>query len=239
MLTNAQARAKYVKTAGQLRAPRRPVSRAAARSRISSLRGDIRVGNRMLRAMVQKESGYVDLAAASYACDTTGTITLLATVPQGAAVTQRVGKKIALKSIQSRGFLRSGTTTISCDTAVLMVYDKRPTGSLPAITDILVSANPQAFNNDANSGRFRILRRWDIDLVGNIGTAGQQTDKSLYGFDEYVDLKALPCVYKAAGTGAIADIEEGALYLVTVGSEAPGTTAGVLSAGFRVRFVDV
>lgn len=236
MNPNAVRRA-YVKTVR--RPSRRPVPRAAAVARVANLRGDIRVSNRMLRAMVQKEAGYVDLAAASYACDTTGTITLLATVAQGAGVTQRVGKKIALKSIQARGFLRSNTTTIYNDCAIIMVYDKRPTGALPAITDVLVTANPQAFNNDNNAGRFRILRRWDKMNIGNVNAATTVTDTTVFEFDEYVDLKGLPCVYKAAATGAIADIEEGALYLITVGSEAAGTSASTLSAAFRVRFVDV
>ena len=48
---------------------------------------------------MSKETGYLDTALASYALDTTGTITLLNAVPQGVAVTQRVGKKILLKSL--------------------------------------------------------------------------------------------------------------------------------------------
>ena len=45
-------------------------------------------------------------------------------------------------------------------------------------------------------------------------------------------------VYKAAGTGAIGDIEEGALYLATIGVSAPGTAAASLQGGFRLRFLD-
>ena len=40
-----------------------------------------------------KETGYIDVAAADYVLDTTGSVTLLNTVAQGAAVTQRVGRR--------------------------------------------------------------------------------------------------------------------------------------------------
>lgn len=183
-----------------------------------------------------KATGYVDLTVATYALDTTGSITLIATVAQGAGVTQRIGKKILWKSIQMRGSAYSNSATTVTDAAWLIVYDKRPTGALPSIADILVSVNPSALNNDANAGRFKILRRGDLVFAGNT-TAGQITSKSIYDQTEFIKVNK-PGVFKAAGTGAIGDIEEGAIYLVTVGSTAAGTSAATLSAAFRVRFKD-
>ena len=52
--------------------------------------------------------------------------------------------------------------------------------------------------------------------------------------DWWLDLKSTPVVYKAAGTGAIGDIEEGALYLVTVGQVAAGTAAAAMRVAFRL-----
>lgn len=184
-----------------------------------------------------RETGYVDLALASYGLDTTGSIVLIPTVAQGASVNQRVGKKIMWKSLQCRGTMNARTAAVANDVAFMIVYDKRPTGALPSITDILVSANSSAFNNDSNSGRFRILKRVDQVLIGNTTTPATGQEEKDCSF--FLDLKGLPCVYKAATTGAIADIEEGALYLVTVGDNAAGTAAAYLSAGFRTRFVDV
>ena len=57
--------------------------------------------------------------------------------------------------------------------------------------------------------------------------------------DWWLDLKSKPVVYKAAGTGAIGDIEEGALYLVTIGQVAAGTAAAAARLAFRLRFLDV
>lgn len=180
-------------------------------------------------------SGYVDVASANYAFDTTGSITLLNTVTQGTAVTQRVGKKIKLKSLQCRGLMTNNSAATWNDVAFLIVYDRRPRGALPAITDILTSVSARAMNNDNFSGRFQILKRSDEMLIGNATALTECTAKSV---DFYMELKA-PTVYEAAGTGAINDIEQGALYLVTVGNAAAGTGAAVLTCGFRLRFTDI
>ena len=188
---------------------------------------------------VSGETGFVDVASAAYALDTTGSVTLLNTVAQGASVNQRVGKKIALRGLQCRGAMLNNASAILNDVAFMIVYDKRPTGALPAVTDILAFATASAMNNDANSGRFSIVKRVDADLAGNTTAAANLTDKTICGTDWWVDLKGRPTVYKAAGTGAIGDIEEGALYLVTVGGNAAGVTAAALSATFRLRFKDM
>lgn len=227
-------------TPAQVRAARSAAYRASARVRaLQSGRGGGMVARRLFlnrRGVASRDTGYVDLAQASYAFDTTGSITLLATVAQGASVNQRIGKKIKWKSLQMRGFAANSSTALFNDCAMLIVYDRRPTGSLPAITDVLNTANSNSFNNDANSGRFRILKRMDVGLVGN---STSLTENYAQSCDFFVNLRGLPCVFKAAGTGAIGDIEEGALYMITVGQNAAGTAAAYINAGFRTRFVDV
>lgn len=184
-----------------------------------------------------KESGYVDVAAATYAIDTTGTITLLNTVAQGATVNQRVGKKIFLKSLQCHGQIYQNSAATINDGCVMIVYDKRPNGALPAITDVLNTANSSSFNNDANSGRFRVLKRWDFELIGN--TTTPQTGREALEGDFFLKLNDMPTIFKAAGTGAIADQEEGSLLLITVGSVPPSATiAATANLGFRLRFLD-
>jgi len=186
-----------------------------------------------------QERKLIDVAQANYALDTTGSVTLLNTVAQGAGVNQRVGKKIVMKGLQCRGNMANNSNATFNDVAFMIVYDKRPTGALPAITDILVSASSNALNNDTNGGRFRIIKRVDDVLTGNFAAAQNVTTTSAVPSDWWLDLKSAPVVYKAAGTGAIGDIEEGALYLVTVGNTAAGTTAATAAMAFRLRFLDV
>jgi len=207
------------------------------RSAAMSGRYNRAMSSRLQRAPgMSRETGYVDVAVASYALDTTGSVTLLNTVAQGAGVTQRVGKKVCLKSLQCRGFVVNNSTATYNDCAVLIIYDKRPTGALPTVSDILVSANATAMNNDANSGRFEVLKRVDFELLGN---STQITEAYAKSADFYLDLKMRPEIFKAAATGAIGDIEQGAVYLVTVGVSSAGTTAAVATLSFRTRFVDV
>lgn len=196
---------------------------------------------RPMRSLVRApgETGYVDLASADYNMDTTnGSIVLLATVAQGASVNQRVGKKIMWKSIQCRGNLHNDSTATFNEVAYLIVYDNRPTGALPAITDILVSINSRSFNNDANSGRFKILKRYDTVLQGIPSTSNGAGPVENADFFLKINRK---CEFAAAGTGAIGDISLGALYLVTIGSNAGGvgTTDAIMTAAFRTRFVDL
>ena len=182
-----------------------------------------------------KSSGYLDLASATYAFDTTGTVTLLNAVPQGTSESQRVGKKVRLTSLQCRGKASNSTTAYGNDCALVIIYDRRPRGSLPTMTDFFTVSSSRGMNNDDNSGRFQILKRMDFTLVGNSTTPTSVSERSIDFFKEI----NLPCVYMSAGTGLIDDIEQGALYLVTIGSIAAGTAAATSSLAFRLRYLDV
>lgn len=186
-------------------------------------------------------TGYVDLPEDLYVMADTTTIDLITIVPQGAATSERVGKRIALKSLQMRGQIHASSTSgVKWNVgAYMIVYDRRPTGNLPSVTDILSgAASPNSFNNDDNTSRFRILKRVDVTIAGNLlndNNADMLQDASFY-----LPLKGLPVVFKNAGTGAIGDIEVGALYLVTTGEPAGGTNGNpYLSAAFRTRYTDV
>lgn len=182
-----------------------------------------------------KESGYFDTAHASYAIDTTGSVTLLNPIPQGAGSSERVGKKIMMTSIQSRGVSFGGTTATATDGAYMIVYDKRPTGTLPTITEILESATPSSMNKEDNATRFSILKRVDQVYIGSV--ANTLTVKSAYNADWYKKLKKVQ-LFNSVGTGAIGDIQSGAIYLVTIGGSV-GTAAATLSASFRIRYIDI
>lgn len=203
----------------------------------SSVPASVTVARAKRDKLKRRDANYVDLASATYQFDTTGSITLIATVASGAGVTQRIGKKIAWKSVQLRGHLQNKNTATIHDAALLLVYDREPGAALPAITDILDTVSCRSFNKDDNSYRFRILRRWDFCLTGNNATPA--TGNEAITLDEFVDLKGLPGQFKSAGTGAIGDIQLGALYAVTVGMNAAGGTCSEGSIGYRVRYIDV
>lgn len=189
-----------------------------------------------LRRAAPQEVNYVDLGSVVYPFDTTGSITLIATIAQGASVNQRIGKRAYYKSLLIRGIAVAGSTGTIADGAYLVVYDKRPTGALPAITDILTAVTPHAFMNDNNTGRFEIIRRQDFNIIGNSVTPS--TGRESMNVDEYIKLVRRPITFESVGTGAIGDIDSGALYFVTVGNLPAGTTAPSLTARFRTRFTE-
>lgn len=190
--------------------------------------------------LVSKETGYIDLPLTTYGLDSTGSITLLCAVSQGTSVNQRVGKKIALKSLQFRGNMTARITALINNVAYMVVYDKRPTGVLPAITDVINAVTPNSMNNDNNSGRFRVLKRVDETLIGNTdASAAFLTDCTSKSQEWFLPLRDAETVYKAAATGAIGDIEQGALYLITVGDIAASSAAANLTGVMRLRFLDI
>jgi len=187
-----------------------------------------------------QELHYIDLDWALYQANTTGNVTLInANIQVGTTEYRRVGRKVLLKSLQIRGEVLTDSSTTTTHVAWMIVYDKRPTGALPAVTDILKTAFASSFMNDANIGRFLVLHREDAFLVGpNAGSTATWTSATGYAVDRCIRLRDLPMWFKKAATGGITNIAEGALYLVCVGDQPSGTSDGLVRLGFRTRFLD-
>lgn len=197
-----------------------------------------------------KSSGFVDLNF-SGEINSAGTLSLVATVPQGPGTNQRIGRRIAWKSCFIRGAMSGNTTALANKVAIMLVYDKQVTQSgasnvLPLITDILAGAHPSALNNAANLSRFRILMRKDYVLFGGVpatvpAAGGNLLPSSGCLVDEMVDLKGKEVEYKAvsSGDGTIGDFVSGPVYVVMIGSQPTGTTSVQANIWFRTRFIDV
>jgi len=148
-----------------------------------------------------------------------------------------------MKSIQFRGYISNGTSALFNKICVILIYDSRPRGVNIAIGDIFSGSTASdvslLMNNDVNSGRFKIVRRWDYVLASNSTAGATNLGVSIIPFDHFVQFtNSQNVVYTLAATGGIADIEEGALYLCTFGNTANGVNAAVLRVSSRIRFVD-
>lgn len=185
------------------------------------------------------ETGFVDTNMAGFELNASGGgVLLINAVPNGTGVTQRIGKKISLKSVQLRCYVRSdGPTFVAGHGYVAIVYDRRPQGTLPGRDSIYNGFDPVSMSNDQWSGRFKILKRWDFDVSGNIASVANVKENSVEVFNEYVSTKGLVTISKTGGTGAIGDLEQGALYLI-FGSDQPSGTTLKIYGNTRVRFVD-
>lgn len=187
----------------------------------------------------KKELNYIDIAKATYAADTTGTITLLNGCAEGDDNTQRNGRKAKMVSIQVNAYAFAGNgNTIPQKVRFLLVWDNAPSGAAPTVANILSAVDSISFPLVDNEDRFTILRDVKMVLGINSNTATQAlADQTAVPFDFY---KKINTDSKFNGTGAtITSIQNGALWGVTVGNLAAGATAGSIVYATRVRFTDI
>lgn len=177
----------------------------------------------------------MDIAEASYACDTTGTVTLLNGVATGTDFTNRIGRKVCWKSILIQGVLSYETSAQAASLSrVMLVYDSQPNGALPAITDVLLAATSTAPLNLNNRDRFRVImdKRVVLGQVSNTATQSFAT-QSVAEVRKYKKLN-METIFDGT-TAAIADVQSGSIFMLTVGNAA---NCGILVASIRSRFND-
>jgi len=213
------------------KAPRATAARIAT-ARSASLKAARGFSNKLAS---RGEKKTIDLAPASYACNTTGSVTALNLVATGTDYTDRIGRKIQMKSCNIIGhFLPEDSSVSPTLCRVMLIYDKEPNGAaLPAITDILKTADSRDQLNLDNRDRFIVLRDMFVALgIQTANTVGSPTDKEIkiyYKLDHETIFKST--------AATIAAINSGSLLLVTIGDNAAGAGYNA-SVSTRVRFLD-
>jgi len=222
-----------------------------SKSKGASKRAKVSTASATFKAAVAKEvvkqkskdMGYKDdltaVADTAYTVNASGTVVLLPTPSQGAAETERVGKKMLWHSCQLRGKAYGLSSTAACRGFIAIIYDREPTGSLPAFTDIFQRGvtNGSVYAslsmlNPASSTRFSVVMRRDFIVTA----AG--SDNYGINIEEWIDLKKRECVFKGA-TGGYGDIQKGALLLVFGSDENTENANFGLRVNRRTRFIDV
>lgn len=183
----------------------------------------------------------LDFPLANKALNTTGSVTLLNPIPQGNGDSDRDGKSCKVTSIQINGYAVVDTNTTGNLCRYLVIYDKKPSGVLPQVTDILDYSNCNGYVRWDQKHRFMVLRDYRFTLAGSFTAPGTgDIVKPIQGIQDYIKLpKDLKTEWTSSDTtGAIATCTEGAIYLLTTGSIAAGTGDAELFANFRVSFLD-
>lgn len=170
--------------------------------------------------------------------DTTGSILLVNGIAEGDDFTSRNSRSVMLKSVTLRGFAQSSATgTAVHKVRTLLVWDNAANGVALAITDVLTSANSLAFPNVNNEKRFTIL--YDVShVLGPFTSTATQAiaDQTVVGIEALINMSA-PVQFN--GTGAtIASIQNGSIYLITIGDSVAGATQPTGSFSTRVRFLE-
>lgn len=165
-------------------------------------------------------------------------------IPGGADPEERVGRKIRVFSMHVRGNITvasASDATPACVDHIRLVYvqDKQCNGTVPAVTELLETADINSFLKLENSGRFRILKEINHAVAhstscGN-GSANDHGENS-YPFKFTLTWKD-PLIIEWGGiTGTISTVKSNNLYCMMI-SEGAIATMGMNSC-VRLRYTD-
>lgn len=189
-----------------------------------------RIGSRELKS--------VDVDVATYVADTTGTVTLLNGVAAGTDFTDRIGRKIVMKSLYVSGILKN-VDSISGPALcrLLIVYDNQANGAAPVITDVIKTINGVAMINLNNRDRFRIVydKKYALGGLDNTATQAYSTGSGQFHIKLFRKLN-LETLFSGT-TAAIGSFATGSLYMLTCSDQAAGA-GGIFKLCTRVRFID-
>lgn len=176
----------------------------------------------------------LDVNVGSFALSTTATVTGCNFIRGGTDESQRVGRKIEMRSWQFSGFLQfgsSGTATPQDFCRIVLVYDRQTNGAAPGWADVFQTVNQAgvtdnsalALKNVDNEWRFKILMDHKImisdfsNAAAEAGVASHVTDYAFNGIiNKYIPLKGLTTQYQANSAPAVVgDIVSGGLFFMT------------------------
>lgn len=168
--------------------------------------------------------------------DTTGSITLCNGIQLGDTELTRDGQYIMLKNFKIRGYFRPDSYSASLPTLcrLMLIWDNAANGVTPVMTDFLTAASSLYFPNYNNKERFTFIRDWSFAMANLPG--GSPTNKLLRATVP-INQKVK---YNAGNAGTVADIQNGALYLVSIGNNAAGSgTNYAMDLDFKIEWVEV
>ena len=182
------------------------------------------------------------------------TLQNLVRVNQGAGISNRIGNKIALKSLRIRATLDvtgNGGTPPPQNARMMIIYDRQVNGVYPAVDNILSDVNtsntvtPGDYLSSINPNfydRFIVLCD-KIFIIGSTPIAGGTdfgpTEQKGFVIDEFIKLKGLETQFSTSTNASpISNLNTGALYLIGFGDQSNGNEPYYMNAKFRLRYYD-
>lgn len=200
------------------------------------------------------EKKSVDTLRKALEFDTVGNFTLLNAIDSGSNEYQRVGRKISMRSVAIRGFVKfaqAGSTPSFDFLRLILFYDRQPNGAAPALADVLTSVDRAGTTesvstsglNINNADRFKVLRDWYWPIIWPAtGTTPQNAELAAVpetiAFKDFIKLGGMETHYNAGTAGTIADITTGSLYLLAVGLQSNANHQWNCTFDCRVRYLD-
>ncbi len=161
-------------------------------------------------------------------------------IVQGTTESNRIGRKLTVKSIDWRLFIQLPATSVPGATSetvrVLLYLDKQCNGTAAVVLDILETADFQSFRNLANTGRFRVLMDRTYDLNSSSGSYDGTNDQ----FGEHIVNDAfhknctIPIEYSGVN-GLISEIRSNNIGVLMISSSGLSQCSGKM----RIRYSDL
>lgn len=186
----------------------------------------------------REELKTIDVDGVSGTITSAGAITLLNGIPQGTDYTERIGRKVLLRSVLWRGFVTPSSATSLPEGAFfryIIFYDSQTNATTPLIGDVLATNAYDAPLNLTNRDRFKVL----VDKFCAINattyttgalSAGSPMPKHL----KYYKKMMMEVIFGSTGS-TVGSIQTGGLFLLTICSVNVGCKLDMYS---RVRFTD-
>jgi len=195
------------------------------------------------------ELKWLDSSVNEGAVPLAGSIYNITTVAQGTGPSQRIGRKIVIKSILWKGYGLKPTISNAADALagesvtlrLAIIQDKQANGAFPTIGEIWDASSGggvgvNAFNNLFNRDRFITLidKRMFLNSggLGSDGTdwAGAEEQKNFY----YKKRVNMPIEYSST-TGAITEVRSNNIFVVLIASN---DQLAQVASGVRIRYTD-
>lgn len=154
-------------------------------------------------------------------------------IRQGATVSQRIGNKIVIKSIDCWFTYYVSSLTHAGVARAMLIYDRQPNGAFPAIADIIKSqpagtAADFSGINISNKSRFQMIRDEALQITG-----GSDFAKVVHWY-----CKGKWETEFGADAGTIADFRTGAIYFIIYETLSVVAVANVGDFHCRIRYWD-
>lgn len=183
------------------------------------------------------EKKFVDSGFTTNVDDSNPGVLPINVINEGTSVSQRIGRKVCIKSVQIRGSLwMNNGSPIAAGARLMLVWDKQANGVLATVPEIIGAVgDPYAFMNLDNRERFVVLmdKQYTFFAAGTSGVAPVVANIKKY--------KNLPptsyTIYDGTGAG-IADISTGALLMVLVSDAQNGLSVCTPDLRMRIRYTD-
>lgn len=177
---------------------------------------------------------YIDTADA-YAVNTGGTLTLINGLSLGNTATTRIGQKVLLQSLEVK-FRNAVVATTGLDQThrIMIVLDRQCNGAALTLAEVINPTNTEGLRNLASRRRFKILQDIRFDLNAATESGSSYSNKVYMRFKRPIMVE-----YNAGNAGTVADISSGSIYMIHLGSNVAGNTAGTSAVVTRLRYTDI